>query len=266
MTINAVFMSKPNKTSSLTVDSDVDMTGYDFKADNVEANEVHADTTRTDHLYEHTSAHNILVDASTDVLLGGGATLKADHLAEATASHGLVTATLGAFSGSATYTQASGGTEDGLHATGNGSPYVIASGWSKDFQKGTITGVVMNLKKFGAPTGNAYCKIYKCVGTTSTAPLLMGTSAALDISTLTTDFADITFTFAAAVPCMGRMYIVVDMAGTTSDASKGIWRNAATVAGRKDEGWVCYYSTTWADAPTLNTHIGTGSISYTVDV
>jgi len=264
--ISSTFLAKPNKTSSLTVDSNVDMTGYDFKADNVEANEMHADTTRTDHLYEHTLTHNILVDASTDILLGGGATLKADHLAEATTSHGLVTATLGAFTGTATYTQASGGTEDGLHATGNGSPYTIASGWSKDFQKGTITGVVMNLKKFGAPTGNAYCKIYKCVGTTSTAPLLMGTSAALDISTLTTDFADITFTFAAAVPCMGRMYIVVDMAGTTSDASKGIWRNAATVAGRKDEGWVCYYSTTWADAPTLNTHIGTGSISYTVDV
>jgi len=62
-------MSKPNKTSSLTVDSNIDMTGYDFTADNVTGNVLHADTVEVDHLEELTASAGIAIDSGVSTAL-----------------------------------------------------------------------------------------------------------------------------------------------------------------------------------------------------
>jgi hypothetical protein len=70
MTITTTFLAKPNKTSSLTVDSDIDMAAYKIKAD---------------HLAESTTAHGIVHDNNIVA-----PKLSVDHLAEKTTSHKVV--------------------------------------------------------------------------------------------------------------------------------------------------------------------------------
>jgi len=86
MTINVFPLSKELTTTNLVVDSNVDMTGYDFKADNVEGNEVHADTARLDHVVEHTGAHGVKVDSAVASTVG--ATGFASKLVQTTATGG----------------------------------------------------------------------------------------------------------------------------------------------------------------------------------
>lgn len=67
MTIHVIPLSKSLTTTNLVVDSNVDMSGYDFTADNVNANQanvdtVHATTLATDHIKEHTGSHTIVLD------------------------------------------------------------------------------------------------------------------------------------------------------------------------------------------------------------
>jgi len=57
------------------------------------------------------------------------------------------------------------------------------------------------LRKIGSPTGSGYAKIYSVTGTPGTngvPNVLLATSDAFDVSTLTTSFALITFTFSGA--------------------------------------------------------------------
>jgi len=67
MTINIFPLSKSLTTTNLVVDSNVDMTGYDIKADNFNGNQasvdtVHATTIKVDHLGEHATSHTVVVD------------------------------------------------------------------------------------------------------------------------------------------------------------------------------------------------------------
>jgi hypothetical protein len=59
----------------------------------------------------------------------------------------------------------------------------------------TVDSCIFSLRKFGSPTGSAYAKLYLLSSYSDTSPELLATSEALDVSTLTTTPANITFTF-----------------------------------------------------------------------
>lgn len=67
---------------------------------------------------------------------------------------------------------------------------------------GTLDSMKWYLRKVGTPTGNGFAKVYACSGTPGTngAPTgaALATSDALDVSTLSTSFALITFNFSGA--------------------------------------------------------------------
>jgi len=67
-------------------------------------------------------------------------------------------------------------------------------------QKGSVTSVKYNLKKYGSPTGNATAQIFAHSGTFGTSSIptgsVLATSTNLDLSTLTTDWVTYELTFA----------------------------------------------------------------------
>lgn len=79
--------------------------------------------------------------------------------------------------------------------TGNAQSFTPAS-------TGTLGSVKFWLKKVGSPTGNAICKIYAHSGTYGTSSVPTGaalaSSANFDVTTLTTSYQLITFTFSGA--------------------------------------------------------------------
>lgn len=85
----------------------------------------------------------------------------------------------------------------------------------------SITSVKFYLKKAGSPTGNAYAKIYASTGTVGTdahpTGSALATSDALDVSTLTTSFQLIEFTFSTPYSASaGDICILVDYAGSAA--------------------------------------------------
>jgi len=80
MTIQSASFSRPQKVSTLDIDTDLDLGAYKLKAD---------------HVAESTASHKVVFDNTLSATLVDGttvqgATVKADHLAEKTTSHNTV--------------------------------------------------------------------------------------------------------------------------------------------------------------------------------
>lgn len=120
-------------------------------------------------------------------------------------------------------------TEDDAYAetNQNDDAYLYAGGQAQSFTSGggRVSKVTFYLKKTGSPTGNAYAKIYAHSGTYGTSSIptgsALGTSGALDVSTLDTSYANIDLTFTGAnrvILTDGTYYVVtLEFAGGDAD-------------------------------------------------
>lgn len=126
-----------------------------------------------------------------------------------------------------------------------------------------------NIKKVLAPTGNIYMKLYEHSGVFGTSSLPTGialaASAAVDVATLGTSFADVTFTFSDGVLIPGRDYVItveytggdssnyVEIQGTLSGGTghAGNGSNIQSGAWLDHSLWDLRFSLLAATMPTL---------------
>ena len=109
---------------------------------------------------------------------------------------------------------------------------------------------VWKLSKVGSPTGNVVAKLYSHTGTFGTSSFpdaLLATSGTLDISTLTTDPTDKTFTFSGAEKCIlqANTYYVLVIEYSGGDASNKL-RIAQKSTDDAHSGNDAYYISSWA--------------------
>ena len=117
--------------------------------------------------------------------------------------------------------------QDGDAQIGNSKETSYGSSQSFTGTAAKLTRVKWYLKKSGSPTGNAYAKLYAHSGTYGTSSIPTGsalaTSAAFDISTLTTSYQLIEFTFSGANQYdleEGTYYVITlesDLASSTTN-------------------------------------------------
>ena len=114
--------------------------------------------------------------------------------------------------------------ETHLSAVGSWTPLTTSgSGQSFTAIGGTLDSAKFYLRKFGSPTGTAYARLYAHSGTYGSSSLPTGaplaTSAAFDVSTLTSSFSLATFQFDNSVTLTAGEYycIVVEHTGTDPD-------------------------------------------------
>lgn len=129
----------------------------------------------------------------------------------------------------------------------NTSAADYAEGQSFTGDGGILNSAKFYLKKAGSPTGSAYAKIYAHSGTFGTSSVPTGsplaTSGAFDISTLTTSFQLITFTFTGANKITltnGTKYIVtLEFSGYTPSYPNYVWTGIDT-SSPTHGGNLCY--------------------------
>lgn len=116
---------------------------------------------------------------------------------------------------------------------------------------GNIKSVQFYIKKYGSPTGNAVAKIYAVdhtVGTDShPTGSALATSGNFDVSTLTTSYQWITFTFSSTYVGTGDLAIVMEYSGGDGDNYVNIGVDTSTPT-HSGNGVRQHYTTGWADA------------------
>ena len=126
----------------------------------------------------------------------------------------------------------------------------IASGQSfTASNSGNLTSCKFYLRKYGSPTGNAYAKLYSHSGTygsTGTPNTLLATSGSFDVSTLTTSYALIIFTFSGSEQyCLtknDKYFIVVE--SNLGNGSNHV-RFASDSSSPSHSGNLAFYDTSW---------------------
>jgi len=191
MTINASFMARPNKTSSLTVDSDIDFTGYDITADNFNGHQVDVDTIM-------------------------GVTLYADHFKERTGAHNMVADNTATGFGVAPITISVTGGTDGdqpLDTTRDRQAHKItlyASQW--------VMFASMKVKKdTGAPTGTLVCRVRRA----DTDAVIQQSATTYDIASCTSSFVEKFF----ALPLPSTLYAGDVYVSFEVTAGTGAWNS-----------------------------------------
>lgn len=107
------------------------------------------------------------------------------------------------------------------------------------------------LRKVGSPTGNATAKLYAHTGTFGTdgkpTGSVLATSGNLDVTTLSTSYALITFTFASPyTPTNGTKYVIVlSWDGGTNDANNDIQLGADFTSPSHGGNYSRYVSSAW---------------------
>lgn len=135
---------------------------------------------------------------------------------------------------------------------------------------------VFEIKKVGSPTGNVYAKLYSHTGTfgsSGTPGTLLATSDAIDISTLSTSYAEVTFNFTGAeqytLTSTTNYFIVVEYTGGNSTNNLTVHYDG--VAGL-DDGNLAVYNAGWSAFGTLDvgyevySEAGTPPTGYSNDV
>jgi hypothetical protein len=147
---------------------------------------------------------------------------------------------------------------DSYSETNQNSTVTISAGLATKMvgQSFTSNGWVLSsckfyLRKNNSPTGSVYAKLYSHTGTfgsTGVPSTLLATSDAIDISTLSTSFALVTFTFTGAekyAMVNGTNYFIVFDASAAGDGSNhvsvGVDTTSSTHAGNRAN-----YTTSWA--------------------
>jgi len=113
--------------------------------------------------------------------------------------------------------------------SGTGTLYSDEPRWGQSFTglSKKLSTCKFYLKKTGSPTGNLTAAIYAHTGTYGTSSLptgtVLGTSDVIDVSTLTTSLALITFTFTGANQyAMGANYYCIEANYSGGDASNRV--------------------------------------------
>ncbi len=131
------------------------------------------------------------------------------------------------------------------------------------------------LKKTGAPSGDMVAQIYTHTGTfgdgtTGKAEDLLATSAVIDCSTLTTLYADTTFTFSGAEQILLEegVYYVVAVKSENGDGSNNVQVGSDSTGDH--EGSSTYYGGAWSRSPndvcfTVETQVGSGFVTAWTD-
>lgn len=92
-------------------------------------------------------------------------------------------------------------------------PYILQPFDNLKFN--SLKSAKINLRKVGTPTGNIYVRLYT-LDSSDNPSLLIGSSSALDASTLATTFAEKTFTFSNVVaPMNSRLGVLIDCSGVS---------------------------------------------------
>jgi hypothetical protein len=134
------------------------------------------------------------------------------------------------------------GVGDGVTITIAGQSFTCGSNYTLDSAK-------FELRKTGSPTGSAYAKLFShsgTYGTSSVGNVLLATSDAFDVSTLTTSHAPYTFTFSGVERiALTPNYYVIVVEFTGGNASDYI-RVGYDWSSPSHDGNLCkYVPTTW---------------------
>jgi hypothetical protein len=112
----------------------------------------------------------------------------------------------------------------------------------------SITSAKFHIKKTGSPTGNATVSIYAHSGTYGTSSVATGsavaTSGNLDVSTLTTSFALVEFTFSSPYETTNATNYVVAIEYSGGDGDNAVNVCIDTSSSTHDGNFI-YYTSSW---------------------
>ena len=133
-----------------------------------------------------------------------------------------------------------------------GSTYVFGQCFTNT-STSTLGSATFKLKKVGTPTGSGYAYVYAITGTYGTSGRGTGspiaTSDAFDVSTLTTGYVDITFTFSGAnqITLSASTYYVITVGSNNGNSSNYVHVRYAAFNSPTHSGNQCTYNgSTWS--------------------